>query len=96
MMKLVSVDESRIEPKIEDNAVLHEIRGGCLNIFRSEGRFCIRCHLFISICLRSGIDGRYSVTNGNILLCVFCLFCRADILWLKLTSHRIMFKRLSR
>ena len=78
-----------------DLPFLHEIRGGCLNIFRSEGRFCIRCHLFIRICLRSGIDGRYSVTNGNILSRVFCLFCRADILWLKLTSGRVMFKRLS-
>ena len=32
-----------------DLPFLHEIRGGCLNIFRSEGRFCIRCHLFIFI-----------------------------------------------
>ena len=38
---------------------------GFLNIFRSECCFCIRCHLFIRTCLRSGIDGRYSVTNSN-------------------------------
>ena len=59
-------------------------------MFRSKGWFCIRCHLLIRICLRSGIDGRYSITNGKI-----CLFCRADILWLKLTSDKVMFKRLS-
>ena len=36
---------------------------------------------------------------GGILLRVFFFFffqfCRADILWLKLTSDRVMFKRLS-
>ena len=63
-----------------------------MNISRSKGCFCIRCHLFIRIFLRSGIDGRYSVTNGKILLRVFCLFCRADILWLKLTLDRICSK----
>ena len=41
--------------------------------------FCI-LHLFIRICLRLGTDWRYSVTNGKIRLCVFCLFCRADIM----------------
>ena len=80
---------------LSKTSLFYKIRGGFLNIFRSKGWFCIRCHLFIRICLRSGIDGRYSVTNGKILLRVFCLFCRADILWLKLTLNRIMFERLS-
>ena len=69
--------------------------GGFQNIFLSKGWFSIRCHLVIKICLRSGIDGRNSATNGKILLRVFCLFCRADIPWLKLTSVRVMFKTLS-
>ena len=34
---------------------------GFLNFFRNECWFCIRCQLFIRLCLRSGIDGRYSV-----------------------------------
>ena len=74
---------------------LSEIRGGFLDIFHSKGWFCITCHLFIRICLRSGIDRQYSVTNGKILLHFFCLFCRADIVRLKLTSDRVIFKRLS-
>ena len=69
--------------------------GGFKNIFLSKGWFYIRCHLFIRICLRSGIDGRNSATNGKMLLRVFCLFCRADIPWLKLISVRVMFKTLS-
>ena len=85
--------------RIHISKTSHEIRGGFFNIFRSKGWFCIRCHLFIRVCLsnrmRSGIDGRYSVTNGKIFLRVYCLFCRAYILWLKLTSDRVMFKRLS-
>ena len=44
---------------------LYEIRGGFLKIFLSKGWFCIRCHLFIRICLRSGIDGRLG----------FCTLC---------------------
>ena len=74
----------------KDFPFLNEITGKFLNIFLSKGWFCIRCHLFIRICLRSGIDGWYSVTNGKILQSDFCLFCRADILWLKLTSDRVM------
>ena len=50
------------------------IKGGFNNIFLSKGWFCIRCHLFIRICLRSGIYGRNSATNGKILLRVFCFF----------------------
>ena len=66
----------------KDLPFLYEIRGGFLNILLSKGWFCIRCHLFIRICLRSGIDGLYSVTNGKILLRDFCLFCRANNRWL--------------
>ena len=66
-----------------------------LNIFLSKGWICIRCYLFLRIYLSSGIDGRYSLTNGKILLRVFCLFCRADILLPKVTSDRVMFRRLS-
>ena len=58
----------------KDLPFLYEIKGGFLNIFRSKGWFCIRCHFFIRICLRSGIDRRYSVTNGKILLRVFVYF----------------------
>ena len=39
--------------------------------------------------LRLGTDGPYYVTNGKILLRVFCLFCRADILLLNLISERV-------
>ena len=50
----------------KDLPFLYEIRGGLLNIFLSKGWLCIRFHLFIRIRLSSGIDGRYSVTNGKI------------------------------
>ena len=46
---------------LENLTSLYEIRGGFLNIFCSKGWFCIRCHFFLRICFRSGIDGRYSV-----------------------------------
>ena len=62
--------------------------GGFKNVFLSKGWFCIRCRLFIRICLRSGSDGRNSFAG-------FFLFCRADIPWLKLTSVRVMSKTLS-
>ena len=42
-----------------------------------------------------GTEGRYSVTNGKMFLRVFCLFCKADILSLKLTSERVLSIRLS-
>ena len=43
-----------------------------------------------------GTEGRYSKTNGKMFLRVFCLFCSADILSLKLTSERVLSIRLSR
>ena len=42
--------------------------GGSLHIFLSNGWFAMRCHLLIRTFLRLGTEGRYSVTNGNILL----------------------------
>ena len=36
-----------------------------------------------------------SVTNGKMILRVFCLFCSADILLLILTSERVLSIRLS-
>ena len=59
-----------------DLPFLYERIGGSLNISLSTGGFFIRCHFAIRIFLRLGTEGRYSVTNGNILFCVFCLFCR--------------------
>ena len=46
------------------------------------------------ILLRLGTDGRYSVTNGKVLMRVFCFFRRADILSLNLISKRVFSKRL--
>ena len=43
--------------------------------------------------LRLGTNGRYSATNAKILLRVFCLFCRTDILSLNLISERVFSKR---
>ena len=37
--------------------------------------------------VRLGTEGRYCVTNGKMFFRVFCLFCSADILSLKLTSE---------
>ena len=39
---------------------------------------------------RSGTAGWYSVTNGKILLPVFCLLCRTNILPLNLMSERVL------
>ena len=42
-----------------------------------------------------GPDGRYSVANGKILLRDFSLCCKADIVSLKFTSDKVLFKKLS-
>ena len=42
-----------------------------------------------------GPDGRYSVANGKILLRDFCLLCIAEIVSLKFTSDKVLFKRFS-
>ena len=44
--------------------------------------------------LKLGAGGRYSVTNGKVLMRVFCFFRRADILSLNLISKRVFSKRL--
>ena len=49
----------------------------------------MKCHLLIKMFLRLGKEGPYAVTNGKILLRVFCLFCRADILSLNLISESV-------
>ena len=46
--------------------------------------------------LRLGTEGRYSITNLEMFLRVFSLFCSADILSRRLTSERALFIRLSR
>ena len=33
-----------------------------------------KMQLFIRICLRSGVDGRYSVTNGKFFFCAFIVY----------------------
>ena len=54
--------------------------GGSLKISLSNGWFSVRYHSCMMILFRFGTEGRYSVTNGSIFLCVFVLFCKADIL----------------
>ena len=54
--------------------------GGSLNISSNKGCLSIRYHLFIKMDFKFGTDGRYSVTNGNILLFVFFFVFKADIL----------------
>ena len=50
--------------------------GGSLKISLSNGWFSIRYHLCMMIFFRFGTEGRYSVTNGSIFLCVFVLFAK--------------------
>ena len=45
--------------------------GGSLNISFNNGCLSIRYHLFIKMVFKFGTEGRYSVTNGNILLFSF-------------------------
>ena len=64
----------------KDFPFLYEIKGGLggsLYIFLSKSWFAMRCHLLIRTFLRLGTEGRYSVTNGNILLRDLFYFLRA-------------------
>ena len=63
--------------------------GGSLYIFLSKGLFAMRCHLLIRTFLRLGTEGRYSVTNGNILLRDLFYLFKADILSSYFTSERV-------
>ena len=78
----------------KDFPFLYEIKGGSLYMFLSKGWFSIRRHLLIKTFLRLGTEGRYSVTNGNILLCDLFFFFKADILSSYLTSERVSSIRL--
>ena len=64
--------------------------GGSLKISLSNGWFSIRYYLCMMIFFWFGTEGRYSVTSGSIFLCVFVLFCKADILSRCLTSDRCL------
>ena len=73
----------------KDFPFLYEMKGGLggsLYIFLSKGLFAMRCHLLIRTFLRLGTEGRYSVTNGNILFYLF----KADILSSYFTSERVV------
>ena len=80
-----------------DLPFLYERIGGSLNdsLSTQVDSVFIRCHFAIRIFLRLSTEGRYSVTNSKILLCVFSLFCSPDDLSLNLTSERIFFERSS-
>ena len=77
----------------KDFPFLYEIKGGLggsLYIFLSKGLFAMRCHLLIRTFLRLVIEGRYSVTNSNILLRDLFYFLKADILSSYFTSERVV------
>ena len=77
----------------KDFPFLYEIKGGLggsLYIFLSKGLFAMRCHLPIRTFLRLVIEGRYSVTNSNILLRDLFYFFKADILSSYFTSERVV------
>ena len=62
----------------------------------AEADFVLNAITHKTVFKRLGTDGRYSVTNGQILMRVFCLFCRADVFGtLNLISERMFSKRLS-
>ena len=54
--------------------------GGSLNISFNNGCLSVRYHLLIKMVFIFGTEGRYSVTNGNILWFVFFFAFKADVL----------------
>jgi len=78
-----------------DLPLLYEKIGGYLNILLSNCCCWIKCQFCISICFKSGTDGRCCVTKGKI--CVFCLrfCCRAGFLSSNVISVRVIETRVS-
>ena len=77
----------------KDFPLLYEIKGGLgwsLYIFLSKGWSAMRCHLLIRTFLRLVTEGRYSVTNRNILWRDLFYFFKADILSSYFTSERVV------
>jgi len=78
-----------------DLPLLYKKIGRYLNILLSNCCCWIKCQFCISICFKSGTDGRCCVTKGKIRVSCLRFCCRAGFLSSNVISARVVETRVS-